>query len=38
MPSRKTELTTIRMTRAAIQAPTGRTVWWREDYVDDAAG
>jgi len=22
----------------AVRSPAGRTVWWREDYVDDAAG
>ena len=25
-------------TATAIRSPAGRTVWWREDYVDDAAG
>lgn len=25
-------------TATAVRSPAGRTVWWREDYVDDAAG
>ncbi|EMA13360.1 hypothetical protein [Haloarcula amylolytica] len=25
-------------TATAVRSPVGRTVWWREDYVDDASG
>jgi hypothetical protein len=25
-------------TATAVRSPAGRTVWWREDYVDDAVG
>jgi hypothetical protein len=25
-------------TATAVRSPAGRTVWWREDYVDDTAG